>query len=154
MMNLPNLDTFSKTDAFAVLYELRKQGTRTVKQARGKTECIYDNLNPEFVTSFEVDYYFEETQTFLVEAYNMNDAGSADDLKKQEFIGAVEFQLHQVVTAKDQTMEAPIENPARKNNGKLKVVAEEKKQGASETAVIKLQGEISDSSYLFFIVWK
>ena len=29
--NLPNLDTFSKTDAFLILYELKKQGTRTVK---------------------------------------------------------------------------------------------------------------------------
>ena len=61
MQDLPNLDTFSKTDAFAILYELKKQGTRTIKQFRGRTECIYDNLNPEFVTMFEVDYFFEET---------------------------------------------------------------------------------------------
>jgi uncharacterized alpha/beta hydrolase family protein len=111
-------------------------------------------LNPEFVTSFELDYYFEETQTFLVEGYDMDDASKADDLSKQEYIGSVEFQLHQVVTARDQTIVVPIQNPSRKNNGRLKIVAEEKKAIASETAIMKLQGEISDSSYLFFIVWK
>lgn len=61
MENLPNLDTFSKTDAFIILYELKKQGSRIMKVRRGRTECIYDNLNPQFVTSFDLDYYFEET---------------------------------------------------------------------------------------------
>ena len=71
--DLPNLDTFSKTDAFIILYELKKQGNRTIKQKVGRTECIFDNLNPDFVKSFEVDYLFEETQTFLMEAYDMDD---------------------------------------------------------------------------------
>jgi len=39
-------------------------------------------------------------------------------------------------------------------NGKLKIIAEEKKKIASDTAVIKLKGEIQDSNYLFFIIWK
>jgi len=43
MENLPNLDHFSKTDAFAVLYE---QNPRPIKRFIGRTECIYDNLNP------------------------------------------------------------------------------------------------------------
>lgn len=67
------MDTFSKTDAFIILYQMKKQGTRSIKHKIGKTECIYDNLNPHFVTSFEVDYLFEETQTFLMEAYDMDD---------------------------------------------------------------------------------
>jgi len=45
-----------------------------MKLRRGRTECIYDSLNPQFVTNFDVDYYFEETQTFLVEAYDMDDS--------------------------------------------------------------------------------
>jgi len=60
MRNLPNLDTFSLTDAFIILYELREQGSRTLKIKKGRTECIYDNLNPNFVTSFDLDYFFEE----------------------------------------------------------------------------------------------
>ena len=34
-----------------------------------------DNLNPKFVTSFTVDYYFEERQKFKVEVYDMDDFG-------------------------------------------------------------------------------
>ena len=66
---------------------------------RGRTECIFDNLNPHFVTNFEVDYMFEENQTFLIEAYDMDDDKQPNNLKAQEYIGSVEFQLHQVVTA-------------------------------------------------------
>ena len=99
--NLPNLDTFSKTDAFIILYEIKKQGTRPMKVKIGRTECIYDNLNPSFVTNFSVDYYFEEQQTFVIEAYDMDDDTKAENLSAQEYIGNLEFQLHQVVTAKD-----------------------------------------------------
>ena len=67
------MDTFSKTDAFIILYQMKKQGTKSIKHKIGTTECIYDSLNPHFVTSFEVDYLFEETQTFLMEAYDMDD---------------------------------------------------------------------------------
>ena len=59
--DLPNLDTFSKTDAFVILYEMKKQGNKTMKVKLGQTECIYDNLNPHFVTNFDVDYHFEDT---------------------------------------------------------------------------------------------
>lgn len=104
LVNLPNLDTFSKTDAFIILYEMKKQGTRPMKHKIGRTECIYDNLDPNFVTSFTVEYFFEETQTFLIEAYDMDDDKQPENIKAQEFIGSFEFQLHQVVTSKDQTL--------------------------------------------------
>ena len=72
--DLPNLDTFSKTDAFLILYELKRTADgKQMKIKKGKTECIYDNLNPSFVTNFDINYLFEETQTFLVEAYDMDD---------------------------------------------------------------------------------
>jgi len=54
--NLPNLDVGSKTDPFCVVWELK--GNR--KTRVGNTECILDNLNPEFVTTIEVNYHFEE----------------------------------------------------------------------------------------------
>ena len=60
MRDLPKLDTFSKTDAFIILYSLTKQGNQTVKKQIGRTECIWDNLNPDFVTSIQVEYMFEE----------------------------------------------------------------------------------------------
>ena len=125
--NLPNMDTFSKTDAFIILYQMKKQGSRSVKQRIGTTECIYDNLNPEFVTSFEVDYLFEETQTFLIEAYDMDDPDQANNLKAQEYIGSCEFQLHQVVTGVNQTLKQRIYNSTRAQSGTARITAEEKK---------------------------
>jgi vacuolar-type H+-ATPase subunit F/Vma7 len=41
-----------------------------------------------------VEYYFEQTQNFLVEAYNMKDENQPQNIKAQEFIGSLEFQLH------------------------------------------------------------
>ena len=47
--DLPNLDKKSKSDPFAVLWELDE---RTGQKNRiGVTECILDTLNPQFVTT-------------------------------------------------------------------------------------------------------
>ena len=54
--DLPNLDTYSLTDAFVVVWLMKGR----TKQKVGQTECIDDNLNPEFVTAVQVDYHFEE----------------------------------------------------------------------------------------------
>jgi hypothetical protein len=37
-----------------------------MKTKLGSTEVIQDNLNPEFVKSIQVDYYFEEDRQYLV----------------------------------------------------------------------------------------
>jgi|Transcript_47183 Ca2+-dependent lipid-binding protein len=58
--NLKNLDVMSRSDPRCLLFE--KQGERWVKI--GETETIQNNLNPDFKTSFTVDYYFEKTQHF------------------------------------------------------------------------------------------
>lgn len=48
--NLPNLDTFTRTDGMVVLY--RKLGNQW--QRIGMTEVISDNLDPTWVKSFDV----------------------------------------------------------------------------------------------------
>ena len=53
---LPNLDTFTRTDGMAVLYE--KKGT--MWQMIGMTEVVMDSLEPEWVKCFDVPYKFEE----------------------------------------------------------------------------------------------
>lgn len=52
---LPNMDTFTRTDGMVVLY--RKAGSQWHKL--GVTEVISDNLNPTWVKSFDVQYHFE-----------------------------------------------------------------------------------------------
>jgi hypothetical protein len=53
---LPNLDTFTRTDGMAVLFE--KRGN--MWQMLGMTEVIMDSLDPEWVKCFDVPYKFEE----------------------------------------------------------------------------------------------
>ena len=53
--NLVNMDTFSKSDPFVVLY--KHQGN--VWQKLGQTEIIHDNLNPKWVTKIRLDFHFE-----------------------------------------------------------------------------------------------
>ena len=84
----------------------------------------------------------------------MENESQKNDLTKQTLIGTVEFQLHAVVTARDQMCEMPIQNPKLKANGVLKITAEERKEVASDTAMVKLMGEIGESNYMFFIIWK
>lgn len=78
--NLPNLDKGSKTDAFIVLY-LDKGSQGLFKL--GQTELIADNLDPEFVTSITVDYYFEEQQNMILEVYDADDASNLMNLSLQ-----------------------------------------------------------------------
>ena len=48
--NLPNLDTFTRTDGMVVLY--KQNGRAWIKL--GQTEVIMDNLNPVWVKAFDV----------------------------------------------------------------------------------------------------
>ena len=54
-IKLPNLDEHSKTDAFCVLFSMN--GNKKVKI--GETEVVADSLDPRWVKSIDVDYFFE-----------------------------------------------------------------------------------------------
>ena len=47
-----------------------------------------------------VDFHFEQSESFKVEVYDSDDDQSRD-LSKHDFIGALEFQMHEVVTSRD-----------------------------------------------------
>ena len=40
----------------------------------GRTEVIWDNLNPKFVQKFVVNYFFEETRNLKFVFYDVDDA--------------------------------------------------------------------------------
>ncbi|XP_015753710.1 PREDICTED: copine-9-like [Acropora digitifera] len=58
--NLADMDVFSKSDPMVVLYT-QAMGSKEWREF-GRTECIKDNLNPDFVKSFVISYFFEEMQ--------------------------------------------------------------------------------------------
>ena len=58
-------------------------------------------MDPVFVKTFTVDYYFEETQDFRIEAYDMDDESKPNDMSAHDYIGCLDFKLSQVVTGRD-----------------------------------------------------
>ncbi len=58
----------------------------------GRTETVYDNLNPQFVVTLNATYCFEETQQYMIEVYDNDDAGSKD-LRSHQLVGFLNFTL-------------------------------------------------------------
>lgn len=156
LKNLPNLDMMSKTDAFIVLYQMRQsgqgKGSRMMKHKLGQTEVVWDNLDPTFVKTFTVDYFFEETQDFRIEAYDMDDESKPNDMSAHDYIGCLDFKLSQVVTGRDQTLTAKMQQ-APKGAPQVTITAENIKRGG-QTALLKFHGQFKTSSEVFYIIWK
>jgi hypothetical protein len=95
--NLPNLDTFTRTDGMVVLY--RQQGTQWFRI--GMTEVIMDNLSPAWVKSFDVQYHFEQRENYKVEVYDVDDLKNLQNFANHDFAGSLEFTIHEVVTCRD-----------------------------------------------------
>ena len=93
---LKNLDTFSKSDPICILFEQRDGDWKMI----GRTECIENTLNPDFETSFTVDYYFEKAQNFR---FVMIDGdGVYTDTSDYDEIGSVEVQMGRLMGAPKQ----------------------------------------------------
>ena len=67
--NLKNMDWLSKSDPIVVVYQ--KNNVTNRFQELGRTEMILDNLNPEFVKKFIIDFLFEEVQQMKFEVYDI-----------------------------------------------------------------------------------
>ncbi|VDI32199.1 Hypothetical predicted protein [Mytilus galloprovincialis] len=93
--HLIDSDVFSKSDPIGVLFEMDSAN----KQYRelGRTEIIWNNLNPDFVKKFVMHYYFEQSQKLKFEIYDV-DSKSAD-LSKHDFLGRMECTLGEIVAA-------------------------------------------------------
>lgn len=103
------MDTFTRTDGLAVLYKLN--GTKWMKL--GMTEVIMDNLSPHWVKSFDVQYNFEKRESYKVEVYDVDDMNNLNNFAGHDFVGQLEFTLHEVVTQIGQTLERPLVNEKR-----------------------------------------
>ena len=65
------MDALSKSDPLVEVYIIDKK--KNTKVLIGKTEKINDNLNPNFTTFIECDYYFEKEQHLAFEVYDIDD---------------------------------------------------------------------------------
>jgi len=68
--------------------------------------------NPNFRTTPMVDYYFERRTQILVELFDVDDARSLDNFQRHNYIGHVEFSLSQLMGARKNTIEIPLDRAA------------------------------------------
>jgi len=87
-------------------------------------------LNPDFTTTFNLDYYFEKEQWIKFTVYDIDTGGSKDH------IGDVETTIAKIMGANNQTYitDLTIPNGGGKSRGKLIVRAESVAQSNDEVS--------------------
>lgn len=74
-----------------------------------------------------MEYRFEEQQHFIIRVYDVDDFTPGATLDKHDFVGELEFMLHEVVTARNQVLSKKLTNNARKEgtSGIIYITADE-----------------------------
>jgi len=86
---------------------------------KDQTECINDNLNPDFAKSIKVDYIFEITQVMKIDVLDIDGPNSFD------YIGSVTFELGELMGSKNNMLILELKNEKRKEKvGKVIVRSE------------------------------
>ena len=96
--NLHDADIFSKSDPI-VIVQVQEAGSNKYREY-GRTEIIWDNLNPDFEKKFLMEYHFEVHKMLRFLVYDVDDeiAMTNDNLDKQDFLGMTECSLGEIVT--------------------------------------------------------
>jgi len=91
---LEDMDVFSKSDPFCVLYVKDSKSKQWL--CFGKTETIDNTLEPHFQKKFVLHYKFEERQQLRFDVYDSdNDSANLDE---HDFIGSMECSLGEIIT--------------------------------------------------------
>ncbi|XP_068758761.1 copine-8-like isoform X2 [Montipora capricornis] len=142
--NLANMDFLSKSDPMVVMYT-QAMGSKEWREF-GRTECIKNNLNPDFVKTFIIHYFFEEMQKLRFEVYDIDKP--TPKLSNQDFQGAVECTLGSVVGEFGGRLQKPLVNPKVAKPGTLIVTAEELSD-CKDVLTLQLMGEKLDKKDFF-----
>jgi len=152
--NLPNLDTFSKSDPKVflfmekTLYNNNNSGTPDVSTLWEKidsTERKKNEDNPIFTKNFYVDYYFERIQKLRFIVVDMD--SDSDEWSKNDFIGYCEKTLGDLISGSQNNVystELLTSVPSGMNFSNSKVRNITKKS----TINIRIK-EVIDSQYVF-----
>ena len=97
-------------------------GTRQWQEL-GRTEIIWDNLNPDFERKFQLEHHFEVHQQFLFSVYDID--CESDDLSKHDFLGQVECSLGQIATHQGRYERKLYHKDGTKFKGSIIIMSEE-----------------------------
>lgn len=117
---LRDCDVLSKSDPMCVLFV--KDPKSDIYYEFGRSEVIQDNLNPDFVKKFVMNYFFEESQKIKFEVYDVDSNSSR--LDAHDFIGRLEITLGEIVGSPNGVLTRPLKGPVPKN-GDIIIRAEE-----------------------------
>jgi len=119
---LADMDTFSKSDPFAVLYQQSSHTGNWVYVDR--TETVDNTLCPSWVKKFVLDYQFETRQMLKVDVYDSD--GDSPDLSSHDFIGSCQCSLGEVLVTQGRGETRPLVGV--KEGQTITLVAEELQQ--------------------------
>lgn len=115
--NLLNKDILSKSDPYCLV--LMKDSWQEKFFEMGRTETIQDNLSPEWVKKFIIDYNFEIVQRIRFEIWDLDPDG-------KDFLGYHETTLAEIVSFASRQYVRPLSGmPDKKNSGEIIIVTEE-----------------------------
>ncbi|XP_076806884.1 copine-8-like [Clavelina lepadiformis] len=137
-------DVFSKSDPMVVMY-MQGLGSKEWREF-GRTEVIWNNLNPDFVKKFVVDYFFEERQALRFDVYDVD--SNSHNLSKHDFLGRAFCSLGEIVGARSSKLEASLTGTNTPNRGKIIIKAEEL-DSSKDVLFMKFNGRKLDKKDLF-----
>ena len=105
--DLPKMQTFSDTDAFAVVYTVDKR--LNAKTKVGNTETVVNQNSPTFVKAFELNYMFEAIQEVVVEIYHQDTKYHANMLERHVLIGQGTFLLSNLMCSHNQSLKLAVQ---------------------------------------------
>uniref|UniRef100_A0A8C9ZLZ2 Copine family member 9 n=1 Tax=Sander lucioperca TaxID=283035 RepID=A0A8C9ZLZ2_SANLU len=89
----------------------------------GRTEVIYNTLNPDFVRKFILDFFFEEKQNLRFDVYNVDTRSS--NLSKHDFLGQMFCTLGEIIGSTGSRLERTLSGIPGKKCGTIIFSAEE-----------------------------
>lgn len=119
--NLRDMDVFSKSDPICVVSTKPFGSQHWVELKR--TECISNNLNPQWVTKVQIQYLFEEQQHLKFDVYDVD--GSSRHLDDHDFLGTCQVTLGQVVSTGNVILDLVHSEYRSGTNGSLLINCEE-----------------------------
>lgn len=114
--NLMNTDYLSKSDPFCMV--LMKESWQDKFIEVGRTEKINDNLNPDWVKKFLINYNFETVQKIRFEVWDVDPNG-------RDFLGVFETTLAEIVSNAGRQFRGKLKHENTRSAGDIIVVTEE-----------------------------
>lgn len=115
--NLINADVLSKSDPYCVVHMKESWQDKFVEI--GRTETIQDNLNPEWLKKFLINYNFETTQKIRFVVWDADDSG------KDDLLGMYETTLADIVSNSGHQFRGKLLHKSTNNAGHIIIVTEE-----------------------------